>query len=256
MEKSQKLTFRPHDLFLISGPCSVESRDQMKQILTSENHPTLIRGGIHKMRTSSKSFQGLGQEGIELIKNLQSESPFDFITEVTDIRQIESMLDVTSIFQVGARNMYNYELLKELSQYGKPVILKRAFSATISEWLGATEYLHKLGQDDIILCERGVRSFDTKLRNMLDLGTVIYLKKHTPFKVIVDPSHSMGLTAYVADAALAAVAAGADGLIIEVHPEPSCALSDGQQALNISQFNDLVSKLKKLAPIFEKELRL
>ncbi|HXH75161.1 MAG TPA: 3-deoxy-7-phosphoheptulonate synthase [Bacteriovoracaceae bacterium] len=250
------VTFRPHELFLIAGPCAVESENQMRQILTNENRPTLIRGGIHKMRTSSKSFQGMGDEGLEIVKKIKKDIPFDFVTEVTDARQIETLFPMTSIFQVGARNMYNYELLKELSRYGKPVILKRAFSATISEWLGASEYLFNLGEKNIILCERGVRSFDTKLRNLLDLGSVIYLKKNTPFKVLVDPSHSMGLTAYVADAAYAAVAAGADGLMVEVHPEPACALSDGQQALNLTQFNELVTKLKKLAPLFDKELRM
>ena len=250
------LNFRPHELFLIAGPCAVESESQLRQILSNENRPRIIRGGIHKMRTSSKSFQGLGDEGLNLVKNLKKEIPFDFVTEVTDARQIETLNEVTSIFQVGARNMYNYELLKELSKYGKPVILKRGFSATISEWLGAAEYLFNLGEKNIILCERGVRSFDNKLRNLLDLGSVIYLKKNTPFKVLVDPSHSMGYTAYVTDAALAAVAAGADGLMVEVHPEPACALSDGQQALNIPQFNELVEKLKKLAPLFDKELRM
>jgi 3-deoxy-7-phosphoheptulonate synthase len=250
------LNFRPNDLFLIAGPCAIESENQLRQILTHESRPTLIRGGIHKMRTSAKAFQGLGQEGLDLVKKMKKEIPFDFITEVTDVRQIEQMADYASVFQVGARNMYNYELLKELSRYNRPVILKRAFSATITEWLGAAEYLFNLGEKNIILCERGVRSFDTKLRNLLDLGSVIWLKKNTPFKIIVDPSHSMGLTPYVADAALAAVAAGADGLMVEVHPEPACALSDGQQALNLQQFSELVAKLKKLAPIFEKELRM
>ncbi len=250
------LNFRPNDLFLIAGPCAIESENQLRQILTHESRPTLIRGGIHKMRTSAKAFQGLGQEGLDLVKKMKKEIPFDFITEVTDVRQIEQMAEYVSVFQVGARNMYNYELLKELSRYNRPVILKRAFSATITEWLGAAEYLFNLGEKNIILCERGVRSFDTKLRNLLDLGSVIWLKKNTPFKIIVDPSHSMGLTPYVADAALAAVAAGADGLMVEVHPEPACALSDGQQALNLQQFSELVTKLKKLAPIFEKELRM
>lgn len=250
------LNFRPNDLFLIAGPCAIESENQLRQILTHESRPTLIRGGIHKMRTSAKAFQGLGQEGLDLVKKIKKEIPFDFITEVTDVRQIEQMSEYVSVFQVGARNMYNYELLKELSRYNRPVILKRAFSATITEWLGAAEYLFNLGEKNIILCERGVRSFDTKLRNLLDLGSVIWLKKNTPFKIIVDPSHSMGLTPYVADAALAAVAAGADGLMVEVHPEPACALSDGQQALNLQQFSELVTKLKKLAPIFEKELRM
>ncbi len=254
--ETNPLNFRPNELFLIAGPCAIESENQLRTILTNENRPTLIRGGIHKMRTNAKSFQGLGDEGLELIKKLKKEIPFDFITEVTDARQIETLLPVTSVFQVGARNMYNYELLKELSRYNRPVILQRAFSATISEWLGAAEYLFNLGEKNIILCERGVRSFDNKLRNLLDLGSVIYLKKNTPFKILVDPSHSMGYTQYVADAAYAAVAAGADGLMVEVHPEPACALSDGQQALNIPQFNEMVDKLKKLAPVFEKELRL
>ena len=254
--ETNAFNFRPNDLFLIAGPCSVESEAQLRTILMDENRPRLIRGGIHKMRTNAKSFQGMGDEGIEIVKKLKKELPFDFVTEVTDSRQIESLLPVTSVFQVGARNMYNYELLKELSRYNRPVILKRGFSATISEWLGAAEYLFNLGEKNIILCERGVRSFDNKLRNLLDLGSVIYLKKHTPFKIIVDPSHSMGLTPYVADAAYAAVAAGADGLIVEVHPEPGVALSDGQQALNLQQFNEMVNKLKKLAPVFEKELRM
>lgn len=253
---SNPLNFRPNELFLIVGPCAVESENQLRAILNNENRPTLIRGGIHKMRTNAKSFQGMGDEGLQIISKLKKEKTFDFITEVTDARQIEALLQTTSVFQVGARNMYNYELLKELSRYGKPVILKRAFSATISEWLGAAEYLFNLGEKNILLCERGVRSFDNKLRNLLDLGSVIYLKKNTPFKIIVDPSHSMGLTPYVADAAYAAVAAGADGLIVEVHPEPACALSDGQQALNLQQFDEMVTKLRKLAPVFEKELRL
>lgn len=256
MKNTSLTSFKAHELFLISGPCSVESEEQMRKILDQDHAPTLIRGGIYKMRTSSKSFQGLGSDGIELIEKLSSDYDFNFITEITDARQAEKLNNITSVFQVGARNMYNYELLKELTQYKKPVILKRGFSATISEWLGAAEYLADLGEENIILCERGVRSFDTKLRNMLDLGSVIYLKKNTNFKVIVDPSHSMGLTAYVTDAALAAVAAGADGLIVEVHPEPSCALSDGQQALNLEQFDQLVSKLKQLCPIFGKELRM
>lgn len=254
--ETNALNFRPNEIFLIVGPCAVESEAQMRQILQHESRPTLIRGGIHKMRTNAKSFQGLGDEGLELVMKMKKEKPFDFVTEVTDARQIESLLPVTSVFQVGARNMYNYELLKELSRYNRPVILKRAFSATISEWLGAAEYLFNLGEKNIILCERGVRSFDNKLRNLLDLGSVIYLKKNTPFKVLVDPSHSMGYTQYVSDAAYAAVAAGADGLIVEVHPEPACALSDGQQALNMQQLTELVAKLKKLAPVFEKELRM
>lgn len=208
------------------------------------------------MRTSAKSFQGMGNEALKMIENLKAQHPFDFITEVTDVRQIEKLLPVTSVFQVGARNMYNYELLKELARYDRPVILKRAFSATLSEWLGAAEYLYELGEKNIILCERGVRSFDNKLRNLLDLGSVIYLKKNTPFKIIVDPSHSMGLSDYVQEAAYASIAAGADGIIVEVHPNPTAALSDGQQALTLNQYEEMVQMLKKIAPVFNKTLRL
>ncbi len=256
MKDTLDLFADPHELTLISGPCAVESEMQMRAILTGVNKPSLIRGGIFKMRTNKNSFQGLGDGGFDLIRKLQDEAPFHFVTEVTDPRQIELLLPITSVFQIGARNMYNYELLKAVAAFKKPVILKRAFSATISEWLGAAEYLADLGEKNIVLCERGVRSFDTKLRNLLDLGSVIYLKKTTPFKVFVDPSHSMGLTPYVIDAALAAVAAGADGLIVEVHPNPAQALSDGQQALSLEQFNDLVAKLQKLAPIFDKKLKV
>jgi len=246
----------PNQLYLVSGPCAVESYDQMRAILSQKNAPTLLRGGVYKMRTQKNSFQGLGTNAYDLIKDLKKEFQFDFITEVTDPRHIEDLADFTSIFQVGARNMYNYELLKELALHQKPVVLKRSFSATISEWLGAAEYLSPLGEENIILCERGVRSFDTKLRNMLDLGSVIYLKKNSKFKVFVDPSHSMGLTPYVSDAAYAAVAAGADGLMVEVHPDPSSALSDGQQALNLTMYQELVEKLKVLAPLFNKTLKV
>lgn len=244
------------DFLFICGPCAVESMEQMKSILDLSFTPSFIRGGIYKMRTNKNSFQGLGTEGIKIIQELKTQKPFKFITEVTDPRQIDGLLMVTDCFQVGARNMYNYELLKELSQHNLPVILKRGFSATVSEWLGATEYLTQLGEEKIILCERGVRSFDNKLRNLLDLGTVIYLKKNTPFSVIVDPSHAMGDSRYVPDAALAALAAGADGLIVEVHPRPESARSDGQQSLNPQIVTELVNKLQELTPFFNKTLRV
>lgn len=246
----------PSDFIFISGPCAVESEIQMRQILNSQTRPTLIRGGVYKMRTKRSSFQGLGDEAISIIQNLKQESPFDFITEITDPRQIEKLLPVVTAFQVGARNMYNYELLKELSRLNKPVILKRGFSATLSEWLGAAEYLADLKEENIILCERGVRSFDTKLRNLLDLGSVIYLKKNHPFKVIVDPSHAMGHSNYILDASYASLAAGADGLMVEVHPNPKQALSDPEQAIDLKITLELTNKLTKLCPLFERELRV
>jgi 3-deoxy-7-phosphoheptulonate synthase len=255
-DDKDQMNFNKNDFLFICGPCAVESMDQMNAILNLPFAPTLVRGGIYKMRTNKNAFQGLGNVGIELIKELKNQQPMNFITEVTDPRQIDKLLPIVSCFQVGARNMYNYELLKELANYGLPVILKRGFSATISEWLGAAEYLGDLGEDKIILCERGVRSFDNKLRNLLDLGSVIYLKKNTKFKVIVDPSHAMGDRKYVPDASIAALAAGADGIIVEVHPDPDKALSDGQQSLEPIIANELVKKIKELAPHFNKVLRV
>lgn len=244
------------DFRLIAGPCAIESEIQLREILNLECPPTFLRGGIYKMRTTPDSFQGLGQEAIELVSQLKKEFPLEFVTEITDPRQIENLLPIVSCFQVGARNMYNYELLKELSKLKKPVILKRGFSATVSEWLGAANYLADLGEEKIILCERGIRSFDTKLRNLLDLGTVIYLKHNHPFRVIVDPSHAMGKAKYIQDASLAALAAGADGLIIEAHPCPHLALSDADQAIDLSELSELIKKLKNLCPQFGRELRI
>lgn len=231
---------------IIAGPCSVESRTQMEQILAMKYSPSFIRGGTYKMRTQKTSFQGLGSEAIEIIKELKKEKDFTFVSEITDPRQIEIFHGVVDVFQVGARNMYNYELLKELAQLGNPVILKRAFSATISEWLGSADYLHPLGTERVILCERGVRSFDTKLRNMLDLGSVIWLKEETKFPVIVDPSHAMGDSKYVTQAALASMAAGADGILVEVHPDPTVALSDKDQALSVVKYSEMIEQLTVL----------
>jgi 3-deoxy-7-phosphoheptulonate synthase len=241
---------------IIAGPCSVESKPQMQEILSMKYSPPLIRGGTYKMRTQKSSFQGLGAEALSIIKELKKEKDFSFVSEITDPRQIESFQGIVDVFQVGARNMYNYELLKELAHLGKPVILKRSFSATLSEWLGSADYLHPLGNDKTILCERGVRSFDSKLRNMLDLGSVIWLKKETPFPVIVDPSHAMGMSKYVADAAMASMAAGADGIMVEVHPEPTRALSDKEQALSLFQYEQLIVELQKLGGALNLEVEL
>ena len=244
------------EFLVISGPCAIESHSQLQSVLNSEVTPSLIRGGIYKMRTKKSSFQGLGSEGIEIIKNLKKTRPFKFITEITDPRQVDSLLPVIDCFQVGARNMYNYELLKELSKLKKPVLLKRGFSATINEWLGATDYLSDLGEENIYLCERGIRTFETKLRNTLDLGAVMYLKKNHHFKVFVDPSHAMGDSNYVVQASLAALASGADGILVEVHPQPNQALSDPEQALDLKMYQELVHKLDRACPIFEKKLRV
>lgn len=239
---------------LMAGPCSVESEHQMRDILEHPSIGALVRGGIFKMRTRPDTFQGLGESGIEIIKELKKEFDFDFITEISDPRQLEVLDSVTDMYQIGTRNMYNYELLKEINKYEKPVLLKRGFSATIDEWLGAASYFSNLKNNEIILCERGVRSFDNKLRNMLDLGSVIYLKKNSPYKVVVDPSHSMGHAKYVREASYAALCAGADGLLIETHPTPQAALSDKDQALSLEEFQELSNTVKELLSVFNKEL--
>lgn len=241
---------------VIAGPCSVESKNQMLQILRMPHSPRFVRGGTFKMRSQKSSFQGLGSEALNIIRDLRAERDFTFVSEITDPRQIDLFLESVDVFQVGARNMYNYELLKELAQTGRPVILKRSFSATLSEWLGAADYLHPLGSDKVILCERGVRTFDTKLRNMLDLGSVIWLKKETPYQVIVDPSHAMGISRYVKDAALASLAAGADGVMLEVHPEPAMALSDKEQALSLAEYAQMVDQLSKLSIALDRKLEV
>ncbi len=241
---------------IIAGPCSIESKSQMEQFLATKNAPSLVRGGTFKMRTQKSSFQGLGQEALNIIQELKKEKDFTFVSEITDPRQIESFMGTVDIFQVGARNMYNYELLKELALLGSPVILKRSFSATLTEWLGSADYLHPLGFEKVILCERGIRSFDTKLRNILDLGSVIWLKKETPFSVIVDPSHAMGDSKYIPEATYASLAAGADGIMVEVHPNPPEALSDKDQALSLFQYEAVVDQLKLIASAFKTEVEL
>lgn len=239
---------------VISGPCAIESEEQIKTVLDGPDAPKVLRGGLYKMRTNPDSFQGLREEGAKIIAKLQEENQFQFVTEISDPRQIETLDPITSMYQIGARNMYNYELLRELSALGKPVLLKRAFSATLKEWLGSAQYLNKLGEDKIVLCERGIRSFETELRNTLDLGSVIYLKANTKFKVIVDPSHAMGEARYVAKASLAAMAAGADGLIIESHPCPHEALSDAKQAISLTELSKLNTDLLKLSECLNKTL--
>ncbi len=237
---------------VISGPCAVESEEQLKAVLSTPDAPKLLRGGLFKMRTSPDSFQGLREEGAKLIAKLQEEINFQFVTEISDPRQIEVLEPITSMYQIGARNMYNYELLRELATLGKPVLLKRAFSATIKEWLGSAQYLQQLGEDKVVLCERGIRSFETELRNTLDLGSVIFLKENTNFKVMVDPSHAMGAAKFVPKAGLAAMAAGADGLIIESHPSPIDALSDAEQALDLEELSKLKLDLSSLGQVLHR----
>lgn len=230
---------------IISGPCSVENREQMEFILSFHQKWKLsfLRGGIFKPRTNPKSFQGLGYEGLELIRELKRQYDFLFVSEITDVRDIDLFEEVIDIFQVGSRNMQNYVLLKELGHSRKPVILKRGMSATISEWIQASEYISLGGNENIIFCERGIRTFDHYTRNFLDIMSVPIIHKETPYPVIVDPSHAIGISELVPFGAIAAKAIGADGLILEIHPDPASALSDGMQSLDLQSFENLLSRL-------------
>lgn len=239
-----------HGTFTVmAGPCSIESLDQFQNIVQflMQKQISSLRGGIFKLRTKPESFQGLREEAFSIIKEVKKKHNFNFISEITDPRQLESLLEVTDILQVGTRNMFNYELLKELSHISCPVLLKRGFSARIDEWLQAAEYLSKGGNDNIILCERGIRTFETAYRNTCDINAIAYLKKHTPYPVFLDPSHATGSSAFVIPIASAALAAGADGILVEVHNNPKEALSDSEQALNFTEFENMITHLQKIS---------
>lgn len=233
---------------LIAGPCSIENTNQFLETAehVAKQGASLIRGGIFKLRTSPESFHGLGDKAYPLVLEAKKRLKLPFVTEVTDPRQIETLGEVTDVFQVGTRNMYNYPLLSELGQYGKPVLLKRGFSSTIDEWIKAAGYIEQQGNDQVILCERGIRTFETATRNTFDINAIAYIKAHTDYPIIADPSHGTGSRELVAPIALAAAAAGADGMIVEVHPDPAKALSDGMQALTFDDFTQLSQQLQAL----------
>jgi 3-deoxy-7-phosphoheptulonate synthase len=233
---------------IISGPCSVENYEVMDKTVNFLSNLGIeyIRGGAFKPRTSPYSFQGLGDEGLEILKAVKTKYGVKIVSEVMDVRDINDVSDVADILQIGSRNMYNYSLLKEIGRTNKMVILKRGMSATIEEWLSAAEYIAIEGNCEIILCERGIRTFETYTRNTLDLNCVPIVKGKTSLKVIVDPSHGTGLRELVHPMSMASIASGADGLIIEVHPEPDAALSDGSQSLDFDSFKKLYNDVNKL----------
>ena len=214
----------------------------------------ILRGGAFKPRTSPYSFQGLGEEGLKLIRAAADKYNLAVTSEVMEISQIPMFLKYVDILQVGARNMQNFNLLRELSKINKPVIIKRGLSATINEWLMAAEYILSGTNREVILCERGIRTFEVATRNTLDLCAIPVVKKLSHLPIIVDPSHGTGLRDKVVPMSLASVAAGCDGLIIEVHNKPECALCDGAQSLYPEQFDSLYQKLKKLAPVVDKTM--
>lgn len=241
---------------VIAGPCSIESENQFMTTAMSVKNSgaSMLRGGIWKMRTSAKAFQGLGTEAFDLINKVKSASGLGLISEITDIRQIEEIADIVDAYQIGARNMHNYALLKELGRQSKPVLLKRGFAAFVDEWIKAADYVFAGGNQNVILCERGIRTFETATRNTLDLNAVVYAKKHTQLPVIVDPSHAVGIADLVPQICYASAAAGADGLIIETHPNPAEALSDGQQALTLETFDKTMKQLERVLAAFDRTL--
>jgi 3-deoxy-7-phosphoheptulonate synthase len=236
---------------VMAGPCSVETE---RQILTvaravAEAGAAILRGGAYKPRTGPYSFQGLGPDGLRLLEQAREETGLPFITEVLDPRDVERVAACADILQIGARNMQNYTLLRQVGQARVPVMLKRGLSATFDEWLQAAEYILCEGNSQVMLCERGIRTFETETRNTLDLSAVPVLHDLSNLPVIVDPSHGTGKTRYVPSMARASVAAGADGLMIEVHPDPTHAWTDGAQALDLTVFAGLMRELGPLAAI-------
>lgn len=236
---------------IIAGPCSVESREQIIRIAKKlkEIGVDVLRGGTFKSRTNPDSFQGLGEDGIEYLVEAKKITGLPIITELTSIEQVRKYIDKIDIVQVGSRNMYNYELLKELSKYDKPVLLKRGLSATYDEWINASKYITNGGNNKVILCERGIRSFDNSTRNVLDIQAIPYIKKHTDMSIYVDPSHAAGNNYMIHDTSLAAVMCGCDGLEIEVHDNPSEALSDKEQAITPDELAKIINDIKRIEEI-------
>ncbi|MGB8298074.1 MAG: 3-deoxy-7-phosphoheptulonate synthase [Polyangia bacterium] len=236
-------------LAIMAGPCSVESEEQILEVArgVKELGATFLRGGAFKPRTSPYEFQGLGEVGLKLLALARDKTGLKVVTEVMDTDDLPLVADYADVLQLGARNMQNFSLLRRLGKLGKPVLLKRGPSATIKEWLMAAEYILSNGNYQVALCERGIRTFENMTRNTLDLNAVPVLKSLTHLPVIVDPSHGIGMRRHVPAMARAAIAAGADGLIIEVHPHPDQALSDGHQSLSVPEFADLMRAVRVIA---------
>lgn len=243
---------------VITGPCSVESEDQIEGIAKAvkESGASFLRGGAYKPRTSPYAFQGLGLEGLEYLKHARERTGLPIVSEIMSEDMVQRFAEDVDIIQVGARNMQNFVLLKELGKIRKPILLKRGLAATIEEWLMSAEYILSEGNEQVILCERGIRTFETYTRNTLDLSAIPAIKKLSHLPVIVDPSHATGKAWMVEAMSKAAVVAGADGVIIEVHNNPACALCDGQQSITPDQFSHLMGKLRKLIELEGKKLEV
>ena len=245
-----------NELVVMAGPCAVENLEQLRESAKAvkECGAKFLRGGAYKPRTSPYDFQGLGEDGLKLLRQTADEFDLKVVTEIVDGNDIELMENYADILQVGARNMQNFQMLKALGKCKKPVMLKRGLSATISEWLNAAEYIVSGGNENVIFCERGIRTYETFTRNTLDLSAVAAIKELSHLPIIVDPSHGTGRRPMVSPMAKAAIAAGADGLIIEVHPHPEIALSDGNQSLTPQDFQTLMTELNSIASAVGKKL--
>ncbi len=234
---------------VIAGPCSVESEAQVIEAARAakEAGATMFRGGAFKPRTSPYSFQGLGEEGLAMLAKAREETGLPIVTEVLDVRDIEAVSRYADVLQVGARNMQNFLMLRDLGFQEKPILLKRGMSSTVEEWLMAAEYILKEGNNKVILCERGIRTFETGTRNTLDISAVPAVKKSSHLPIFVDPSHATGVRELVSPLCMAALAAGADGVMVEMHPNPREALCDGAQSLTIEGFREMMGELKDMA---------
>jgi 3-deoxy-7-phosphoheptulonate synthase len=251
--KVKGVSFGDGEFSVIAGPCSVENKDM---ILKTAVHikalgAVMLRGGAFKPRTSPYSFQGLEEDGLKLLKEASEVTGLPVVSEVMDPRDIEMTYKYVDMFQIGSRNMQNFSLLKEVGRTNTPVLLKRGMSATIEEFLMAAEYIAHEGNMQIVLCERGIRTFENYTRNMLDVTAIPVLKKLSRLPVIFDPSHGTGMSDIILPMTLAGMAAGSDGVIIEVHPDPGCALSDGDQSLSFEQFERLIKKVNETEKMFE-----
>ena len=236
---------------LIAGPCTVESREQLlaAALAVRDGGATLLRGGAYKPRTSPHAFQGLGRAGLELLAEARELTGLPVVTEVLDVRDLDAVLEVADVLQIGARNMQNYSLLSEIGRSGRPALLKRGLSATLAELVSASEYIRVEGNDDVILCERGIRTFETAYRFTLDLAAVPALHEMTDLPVIVDPSHAPGRRSLVPALSMAAAAVGADGIIVEVHPDPDAAICDAAQQLPTAGFADYAARVRAAAAL-------
>ncbi|HUX56567.1 MAG TPA: 3-deoxy-7-phosphoheptulonate synthase [Bacteroidales bacterium] len=256
--KINEVEFGGSEVVIIAGPCAVESQEQLFETARAvkAGGARILRGGAFKPRSSPYSFQGLGEEGLKLLKLIKEETGLPVVTEVMDTRQVGLVSRYADILQIGSRNMQNYPLLIEAGKSMKPILLKRGMMATIEEFLQAAEYILNQGNDQVILCERGIRTFETSTRNTLDLSAVPMLKQLSHLPVIVDPSHGTGLSWMVPAMTKAAIAVGADGIIMEVHYKPEVAICDGKQSLNLDDFNHLMTDLKKIARAIGRDISL